>query len=116
MIAMQLIHSLPSCMSTLQTMLIQNAPVATFNMSWDLNKLRREVETEELHAQVNGMDLGTKTELSPTPKALATESNARGRKSDPSWIIDKVCWSCRKMGHLHTKCTATEAEKEAYQQ
>jgi hypothetical protein len=115
MIAMQLIHTLPSCMSTLQTMLIQNAPAATNDMSWDLDKLRREVETEELRARANGENLGTKDELALMPKALAAESDKKGRKGDPPWLACKTCWDCGKTGHLRTKCTATEAEKEAYQ-
>jgi hypothetical protein len=90
-------------------MLVQNAPVATNNMDWDLNKQRKEVETEELRTQANGMDLGTKTELSP--KALAAESNVKGKKYNPSWTTCKTCWSCGKISHLRTKCTAMEAEK-----
>ncbi|KAF8324667.1 uncharacterized protein EI90DRAFT_3129601 [Cantharellus anzutake] len=65
MIAMQPIHSLPSCMNTLQTMLVQNAPAATNNIDRDLNKLRKEV--------LDTYTLGNT--LSANASAMATSSS-----------------------------------------
>jgi gag-polypeptide of LTR copia-type len=117
-IAMRLIHSLPPCMRTMQTLLIDAAPVASM-MTWDLDNLRRKVEADELRACAAGESLGTRSDSSQTPKALAAEDGrSKGKKrdpNDPTWLARQTCWRCGKVGHLCTKCSSTQAEKDAYQ-
>ena len=47
MIAMCIIHSLPPCMRTLQTILIKSAPSAS-DMSWNLDDLQKDIDADEL--------------------------------------------------------------------
>src|SRR5260370_9311846 len=51
------------------------------------------------------------------PLALITQDNhCRVRKIDPTWASHQTCWNCSKIGHIHQKCTMSQAEKQAYQE
>ena len=34
--------------------------------------------------------------------------------NNPQWLAKQTCWRCGKVGHIHPKCTALQAEREAY--
>ena len=83
MIAMHVLHSLPPCMRTLQTMLIQSTPPVS-SMTWNLDELWKDIEADELRAQAAGENLGTKLDLVDNPNALNTDSRPKGKKKDPN--------------------------------
>jgi gag-polypeptide of LTR copia-type len=117
-IAMRIIHSLPPCMRTLQTILIRSAPPSS-KAVWDLDTLKKDIEADELRARAAGENLGTKLDLVRDPKALTMEENkSKGKKdpNDPIWLARQTCWACGKTGHLRQKCTATQEEKDAYRE
>src|SRR5258708_4959052 len=58
-ITMHIIHSLPPCMCTLQTILIRSAPPSS-KVVWDLDELKKDIEANELHAWAASECLGTK--------------------------------------------------------
>src|SRR5258708_6374560 len=109
-IAMCIIHSLPPCMHTLQTILIRSAPPSSKGV-WDLDTLKKDIEADELHAHTTGKNLGTKLDSVRDPKALTMEENkSKGKRkdpNDPTWLVHQTCWKCGKTGHLHQKCAAT---------
>ena len=113
-IAMRIIHALPSPMYTLQTILLEGTPTAD-KISWDLDDLRQCVTTAECRAQTAGLKLGTKLDTLTEPKALmAQESHHRTRRINPTWASQQTCWDCGKVGHIHQRCTALQAKKQAY--
>ena len=70
-IAMRVIHSLPTSMRTLQTLLIETAP--STSEPWNLSTLCQQIVTNERQAQAAGEDLGTKLDVTHESKALAIE-------------------------------------------
>src|SRR5260221_8849692 len=98
-IAMHIIHSLPPCMRTLQTILIRSAPPSS-KATWDLDELKKDIEANELHACTTGESLGTKLDSVCDPKALAVKENKpKGKKkdmNDPTWLAHQTCWKCGK--------------------
>jgi len=113
-IAMWIIHALPSPMYTLQMILLEGAPTAD-KTSWDLDDLRQHVTAAKCHAQTAGLKLGNKLDTLTKPKALmAQESHHRARRIDPTWASWQTCWNCGKVGHIHQRCTALQAKKQAY--
>src|SRR5258707_9612644 len=34
--------------------------------------------------------------------------------NNPQWLAKQTCWRCGKVGHIHPKCTALQAERDAY--
>ena len=113
-IALRIIHDLPGSMHTLQTILLETAPPSS-NTQWDLQALRQHVVTAEDRARAAGLKLGTKLDNVTEPKALTVQSSPRrGRKSNPTWLARQSCWHCGKLGHLRQRCTASQAEWDAY--
>ena len=116
-IAMRVIHSLPPLMQTLQTILLKNAP-SSIDAKWDLPSLKLQVVSDKQQAHAAGENLGTKLDVSHELNALAVKSGTKRPRrrdvNDPSWLSQQSCWWCGKMGHIHQKCTASQAEKDAY--
>ncbi len=47
------------------------------------------------------------------PLALITQDNHhRVRKIDPTWASHQTCWNCSKIGHVHQKCTTSQAKSK----
>ena len=118
-IAMCIIHSLPPCMHTLQTILIRSAPPSS-KAVWDLDTLKKDIKADELCACAAGENLGTKLDSVCNPKAFTAEENkSKGKKkdpTDPTWLAHQTCWKCGKISHLHRRCIATQEEKDAYRE
>src|SRR5258708_5729024 len=116
---MCIIHSLPSCMRTLQTILITSTPPSS-KVTWDLDMLKKDIEADELCARAAGENLGTKLDSICNTKALAAEENRpKGKRKDPNnptWLACQTCWKCGKIRHLQQRCTATQYEKDAYRE
>src|SRR5258705_366730 len=107
---MCVIHSLPPCMHTLQTILIQSTPPSN-KATWDLDTLKNDIDANKLCMHAAGKNLGTKLDLVCNPKALtAKESKSKGKRKDHndlSWLACQTCWKCGKIGHLCQNCMAT---------
>ena len=103
-IAMHVIHSLPPPMCTLQTILIKTAPLPSAKTPWDLDDLKKDIEADELRARATGENLGTKSDSPQALKALTAEQGRmrprRRDPNDPTWLVQQICWSCGKSGHL----------------
>src|SRR5258708_20396934 len=52
----------------------------------------------------------------PTPRLTAQGSSGNGRRNNCTWLSWQTCWTCGMVGHLHQKCTASQAEKQAYKE
>ena len=117
-ITMQIIYSLPPTMHTLQTTLLKKAPLST-NANWDPPALKLQVVSDKHCAWAAGENLRTKLDMSWTSNTLAAESSSWNPKqrdlNNPTWLSWQMCWWCGKLGHIHQKCTASQAEKDAYQ-
>src|SRR5258708_2613016 len=110
---MCIIHSLPPCMHTLQTILIRSAPPSS-KAVWDLDKLKKDIEANELHAWAAGECLGTKLDLVCDPNVLNVDDSRKGKRKDPedpAWLAQQTCWACGKVGHICQKCSATQGER-----
>src|SRR5258708_22938583 len=116
-IAMHVLHSLPPCMHPVQTLILETAPESD-NSDWDLSKLKQVITNDERCAWAAGEQLGTKLDLTSEPNALTVEGRYHQAKrrdpNDPQWLAKQTCWRCSKVGHIHPKCTASQAEREAY--
>ncbi len=112
-IAMRIIHALPTSLFTLQTILLESAP-PSHKTDWDLQVLHQCITSAEEHARAAGLKLGTKLDNVTDPKALTVQGDTqKGKRNDPTWLSRQTCWTCGKTGHLHQKCTASQAEKQA---
>ena len=100
---MCIIHSLPSCMRTLQTILIRSTPPSS-KATWDLDMLKKDIEANELRTHTASENLGTKLDSICDNKALTAEENRlKGKRkdpNDPTWLVRQTCWKCSKIGHL----------------
>ncbi len=115
-IAMRIIHALPTPLFSLQTILLKNAPLSD-KTDWDLQALHQCVTSAEYWAQAAGLKLGTRLDNLTNPKALTAQDNTqKGKKSNSTWLSQQTCWACGRTGHLHQKCTASQAEKQAYKE
>ena len=116
-IAMKVIHSLPSSMRTLQTILLKTAPDSSTAI-WDLSVLKSHITADERRVRAAGENLGTKLDASHQSNALMAETRAQKvgcrDPNDPTWLSHQMCWWCGKVGHIRQKCTASQGEKEAY--
>ncbi len=116
-IAMHVLHSLPACMQSIQTLILETAPESDKG-NWDLSKLKQAITNDKQRAQATGEQLGTKLDLASTPNALTVQGQHHQMKkkdtSNPRWLAKQTCWRCRKLGHIHQGCTASQAEREAY--
>src|SRR5260221_3918095 len=64
-----------------------------------------------------GLKLGTKLDNVTDPKALTAQGDTwKGKRNDPTWLSRQTCGTCGKTGHLCQKCTASQAEKQAYKE
>ena len=88
-IAMKIIHSLPPTMHTLQTILIKGALTST-TTNWDLAALKLCVVADECQAHSTGEAIGTKTDISHQPNALAAKGGSQKMKqrdpNDLTWL------------------------------
>ncbi len=101
-ITMHIIHSLPPCMCTLQTILIRSAPPSS-KVVWDLDELKKDIEANELHAWAASECLGTKLDLVCDPNVLNADDSRKGKRKDPedpAWLAQQTCWACGKVGHI----------------
>src|SRR5260221_7587693 len=116
-IVMHILHSLPPCMQSVQTLILETAPSSNKG-DWDLAKLKQVISNDEQRARATGEQLGMKVDLTSKPNALAIDEQncLRGRRdtNDPRWLAWQTCWKCGKVRHIHLKCTALYAEREAY--
>ena len=86
---MRIIHSLPPCMRTLQTILLEQAPDSS-TPSWDLLKLKQQIVTDETWAHIAGENLGTKRAGTSESQALAVRAGGFRAKKDPNdpvWLV-----------------------------
>ncbi len=116
-IAMHILHSLPPCMQSVQTLILETAP-SSDKGDWDLAKLKQIISNDEQRAQAAGEQLGTKVDLTSEPNALAVEERncpgGRRDTNDPRWLAWQTCWKCGKVRHIRLKCTVSYAKREAY--
>jgi len=67
-----------------------------------------------------GENLGMKVDLSLGSNALMVDGRncqwKRRNFNDHQWIVQQMCWWCRKVGHIHQGCMASQVEWDAYQE
>src|SRR5260370_27387296 len=71
-IPLHILHDLPPCMRSIQTMILEMAPDSDKG-EWDLSKLKQVISNDELWARAAGENLGTKLNLTSEPNALAVD-------------------------------------------
>ena len=71
-IAMCILHSLPPCMQSIQTLILESAPPSNKG-DWDLAKPKQIISNDEQRARAAGEQLGTKVDLTSEPNTLAIE-------------------------------------------
>jgi len=111
-IAMRIIHALPPILSPNHPICIWKCPPSD-EADWDLQALCQCITSAEDWAWATGLKLDNL----PDPKALTAQDDGwKGKRNNPTWLSWQTCWVCGKVGHLHQKCTASQAEKQAYKE